>query len=194
MEAKVPREAKANPKVRRKGNRQEIPSRRSRELSALCGLPLSLTKAVPEEGRRTADQILDALHFLLRDEGAQSAWDKVLPNRLAVCQQRPVYFCPSWLADPCASSVFVVLASVCQHSSYADRYLSLFGFRNDSVDTKVGSSSDSGQSMVDYTNDSDESGIDSGETNHSTALRFPSPAFDVSIHGCFHLTLIACAF
>jgi hypothetical protein len=151
-------------------------------------------KAAPEEGRRTADQTLDALHFLLRDEGAQSAWDKVLPNRLAVCQQRPVYFCPSWLADPCASSVFVVLASVCQHSSYADRYLSLFGFRNDSVDTKVGSSSDSGQSMVDYTNDSDESGIDSGETNHSTALRFPSPAFDASIHGCLHFTLIACAF
>lgn len=85
------------------------------------------------DGDRHADFSLNALHYLLRDRGCRPAWEIVLPQWEVIISPHDVPFCPSWLATPCSSSVFAVLATALQFTHYRDSYLCFFGLVDDGV-------------------------------------------------------------
>lgn len=90
-------------------------------------------KADHIDGSRSDDAYMNALHYLLLDRGCDHAWNVVLPGWEVVTLSMDVPCCPSWLAEPCSSSVFAVLASVSQFTPHCDSYLRFLGLANDPV-------------------------------------------------------------
>jgi len=76
---------------------------------------------------RSDDWGLNALHFILVDKGCVNAWNIVLPQWEVDTVSYVAACCPSWLADPCSTSVFAVIASISQFMVFSDNYLRFFG-------------------------------------------------------------------
>lgn len=76
---------------------------------------------------RSDDWGLNALHFILVDKGCVNAWNIVLPQWEVDTVSYVAACCPSWIADPCSTSVFAVIASISQFMVFSDNYLRFFG-------------------------------------------------------------------
>ena len=76
--------------------------------------------------RRHGDFHVNALHFILRDPGCRTAWNKVLPNGLFRTCSADVKFCPPWLAPPCEAHGFAIVAVLSQFTVWAAAFLKVF--------------------------------------------------------------------
>ena len=90
-------------------------------------------RADHEDRSRSDDRNLNALHYILVDQGCFAAWNAVLPRWEEVTLSHVAPCCPSWIADPCSTSVFAVLASIFQFTSLRDSYLRFFGLMSDEM-------------------------------------------------------------
>jgi hypothetical protein len=85
-------------------------------------------RADHKEDSRSDDWSLNALHFILVDKGCVNAWNIVLPQGKAALVSYVAPCCSSWIADPCSTSVFAVIASISQFTQFLDTYLRFIGF------------------------------------------------------------------
>ncbi len=86
--------------------------------------------AISNSYSRVGDVNVNALHYILRDQGCQQAWGDLV-SRLGLqlmpgsSQLSSVPFCHSWHAKPCGAVILGMLALVCQFTKCADSWLSL---------------------------------------------------------------------